>query len=214
MKLPAGMAICFRDAMDELIKELRVAIPSLFQSDEYREKIRAIDTEFEGEQEEAFETLREKAETEGASILRTPMGFALAPTHEGQVIKPEVFNMLPKEQRTAIETKIGELQKELAGVLEKMPLLEKRRRDQVQNLNAELTGTVVDASIKTVADKFADVDAIQRRLIEVREDLVDHADIFLTQNENEAASPISDQPDGPVRRAAVQQVPGQCHGCQ
>lgn len=190
MRLPAGVAVRFHDAMDELIEELRIAIPSLFQSDEYREKIRAIDTEFEEEQEDAFDKLRSKAEAEGATILRTPMGFALAPTHDGQVIKPEVFNMLPAAQRTAIESKIAELQKELAEVLERLPLLEKRRRDQVQQLNAELTGTVVEASIKGIADRFSEIDTIQKRLSEVRSDIVEHAEIFLPQKDGQSAGPF------------------------
>ena len=190
MQLPAGMAIRVRDAMDELIEELRVAIPALFQSDEYREKHRAIDTEFDEQRDEAFETLRKKAEAQNATILRTPMGFALAPTHDGQVISPEVFNLLPKDQKSAIETKIAELQKELSGVLEQLPLLEKRHRDQIQKLNAALTGTVVEASIKMFADRFSTVDTIQKRLARVRDDIVEHADIFLSQTEAEAASPF------------------------
>ena len=190
LRLPAGMAVRFRDAMDQMIEELRIAIPALFQSDEYREKHRAIDTEFEEEREEAFEELRKKAEFQNATILRTPMGFALAPTHDGQVVSPEVFNMLPKEQKSTIETKIAALQKDLTGLLEQLPLSEKRHRDQIQKLNAELTGTIVEVSIKTIAGKFTEVDAIQQRLAVVRDDIVEHAAIFLAQTEAEAASPF------------------------
>lgn len=187
MRLPAGIAVRFRDSMDELVDDLRHAIPEVFQSDEYRERRRAIDMEFEETQERAFEELNKKAKEQDVAILRTPMGFALAPVSEGQAIKPEVFNLLPKEQKEAIEEKISELQKDLTAVLEKLPLLQKQHRGKIRDLNAELTESIFDTSIKAIADRFAEIKAIHERLTEVRKDLVDHVELFLPQNEDETA---------------------------
>jgi lon-related putative ATP-dependent protease len=195
IRLPAGIAVPFRDAMAELVDDLRNAIPTQFQSDEYREKRRAIDAEFEETQERAFDDLRQKAEAQQIGILRTPMGFALAPLQDGQVVKPEVFNALPEEQRKLVEDKISVLQTDLTAMLERFPLLEKRRREQVRKLNAELTGMVVDASIKAVADQFAGIEAIQRRLIEIREDLVHNVELFLPQEDTEARIPLPQKPE-------------------
>ncbi len=189
MKLPAGMAVPFRDAMAELVDDLRNAIPTQFQSDEYREKRRAIDADFEETQERAFEDLRKKAEAQNVGILRTPMGFALAPMQNGHVIKPEVFNALPEVERKDMESKISALQSDLAAILERFPILEKRRREQIYNLNAELTGMIVDASIKSVADQFAGVDAIQKRLTDVRADLVQNVELFLQPTEGDGNRP-------------------------
>jgi len=186
LRLPAGVAVRFRDTMAELVEELRVAIPLQFQSDEYREKRRAIDTDFEESQEQSFDGLRKEAESQDVAILRTPMGFALAPVIEGQVIKPEVFNALPKEQRSAIEIRIEALQKQLAAILEQVPALEKQRRDKIRALNAEVSGTIVDATIKAAAGRFADIGVIVDRLAEIRGDLVEHVELFLPQNEAES----------------------------
>lgn len=190
MRLPAGVALRFRDAMAELVDDLRAAIPSQFQSEEYREKRRTIDAEFEDLQEQAFEGLRTKAEAENIGILRTPMGFALAPMLNGQVLKPEIFNALPKEQRSDIEGRINELQKELAAILQQIPSIEKRHRDRIRQLNAELTGVIVDATIKSVSGRFTGIPAIQDRLSAVREDLVENADLFLSSSEAEATNPL------------------------
>ncbi len=192
MRLPAGAAVKFRDAMKDMVDDLRVAIPALFQSDEYREKRRAIDAEFEESQEQAFEGLREKAEANDVAILRTPMGFGLVPTADGQIIKPEGFNALPKGQREAIEKKIADLQGDLEHVLERLPLLEKEHRDRIRHLNADLAGTVVDTSIKAVADKFARIAEIQERLAELRKDIVERAEMFLKRPDSEVGSPFPD----------------------
>ncbi len=193
MRLPPGIAVGFRDAMAELVDDLRSAIPALFQSDEYREKRRKIDAEFEEAQEQSFEDLRQKAEAQNIGIMRTPMGFALAPLRDGKVIKPEVYNVMAKKQRSVIENKISELQDELKDVLEMLPKLEKSHRDQIRSLNAELSGTVVDASIGIVTSRFKGVAAIQGRMKAVRKDMVDHTELFLEQPEAEenAAFPRS-----------------------
>jgi len=190
MRLPAGIAIRFKDAMKEMVDDLRVAVPALFQSDEYREKRSAIDAEFEDLHDQAFEGLRKKAEAQDVAILRTPMGFGLVPTSDGQVIKPEVFNALPKEQRAAIEERITDLQDDLQAVLERLPLLQKEHRDRIRHLNGDLAGSVVDASIKAVTAKFEGIAEIQQRLSEVRKDIVERAGMFLEQPDGESSSPF------------------------
>jgi len=190
MRLPAGAAIRFEDAMKEMVDDLRVAVPALFQSDEYREKRSAIDAEFEDLQDQAFEGLRKKAEAHDVAILRTPMGFGLVPTSDGQVIKPDDFNALPKEQRAAIEQRITDLQDDLQAVLERLPLLQKEHRDRIRHLNADLAGTVVDTSIKAVTGKFEGIAEIQQRLSEVRKDIVERADMFLERPDGENSSPF------------------------
>ena len=201
LRLPAGVATRFRDVMNELVDDLRVAFPAAFQSDEYRERHRSLDSEFESKHEDAFEALREKAEAQDIAILRTPMGFALAPTSGGKVIKPEIFNALPADDHTRIEQKINALQDELRDILDRMPTIEKQRRDQLRTLNAETAGSVVDASISEVARQFESIASITAHLKDVREDIVAHAELFLVRTEAELESPFPEAPQPGQREA-------------
>ena len=141
LRLPPGTAVRFKKAMGDLIDDLKTVIPSLFETDDYRNRLRAITEESGKQNEEAFEKLNEKAEKQGIAILRTPMGFALAPVRDGNVIKPEAFNALDKSERERIEGVIEELQKELEKVLRTIPAIEKARRDRIRELNAELASS-------------------------------------------------------------------------
>ena len=47
-------------------------------------------------QGEAFSALRDKAAEKDIVILRTPLGFALAPAKNGQVVPPEEFAAWPE----------------------------------------------------------------------------------------------------------------------
>lgn len=187
LRLPPGAGARFRDEMAELVNDLRNAVPAQFQSDEYRQRRRTIDEEFQQERDATFEELRRKAEEQNVAVLQTPVGFALAPMHDGQAIKPDVFNALPKEQRQEIEAKIESLQKEMTTALEQLPQLEKQRRERIQHLNSELTAAIVDSLIKAVIAKFAGIDIVENRLQEVRDDIVKNAEIFIEGSETENA---------------------------
>ena len=97
------------------LDELRNVLPARFEGEDYQARRRAIDEQFRSGNEEALEALSKKAQGQNIALLRTPTGFAMAPMHEGKVVKPEVFNALPEAMRREVETKIEALQKELGA---------------------------------------------------------------------------------------------------
>ncbi len=181
IRLPAGYARRLRDDMGDLIDDLSAALPALFESDEYQGRRRAVDQQFEEAQEKAFEDLQKRADAESISIMRTPIGFALAPTHEGKPIKPEVFKTLPKTQREHIEKTIQELQAELARVLQQLPKMEKHRREQTRALDMEFAETVVGTAVSDLVTAFDDHTDVKKYLDAVRQDLIENAFLFLPQ---------------------------------
>jgi len=196
LRLPPGTANRFRTAMQELVTDLGAAIPALFESEEYKSRRGIIDQEFEEAQEEAFSGLNEKARKKSIAIMRTPVGFAFAPMRDGQVIKPDGFEALPEAERERIQSEIKVLQEELKQILERMPALEKSRRERVRALNKEMAGGTVGTAIQEVAGSFAGMEPIQAFLEEVSKDLVANVEIFL-----EAAGAAAQGPQLPAGMA-------------
>ncbi|MBL8905917.1 MAG: AAA family ATPase [Rhizobiales bacterium] len=194
IRLPSGRAAQLRDDMNELVGDLAASVPSLFESEEYKTRRRAADEVFETAQEKAFEELQEKANAQNIAIMRTPMGFAFAPTKNGQIVKPEVFNELPEAERKEVQEKIGKLQDELKEVLEIMPLIERDRRKRVRELNAEMAKSVIEISIREVTEHFKDIPAVLDFLKAVARDLVDNVDIFLKQEQGREESMVAPAP--------------------
>ena len=91
IELPPGRAGEFRDGMHALIDDLNTALPAVFESEDYQTRRGAVDQAFQSKQAEAFSALHEKAAAQDIAILRTPMGFALAPAHDGKPIPPDEF---------------------------------------------------------------------------------------------------------------------------
>jgi predicted ATP-dependent protease len=186
--LPSGMGNRLKAAMMELIDDLSSSIPSMFESEDYRNRRKAIDDELETAQETALEALHKKAQAQNMAILRTPIGFALAPLVNGQVIKPEVFNALPVKEREKIEAVIESLQQELELTLRNVPALEKERRKKIRKLNGDLAELAVGMSIKEVVAQFGDHEQIRKYLDNVRADLIASAELFLKPTEEDEQS--------------------------
>ena len=101
IELPSGRAPGFKEAMRKLIEDLKIAAPAAFQSEDYQTRRSAIDEAFQKKQFEAFSGLREKAGEKAILLLRTPVGFALAPSENGQVVPPDEFNAWPEAETPA-----------------------------------------------------------------------------------------------------------------
>lgn len=177
--LPAGRGLELRNAMIGIIDDLRAAIPALFEGDDYQSRRRAIDDDFRELSQESFDALNKRAEAEDLAILRTPMGFAVAPIHEGGVIKPEVFTELPEAERDAIQEKIEAIQSELAKLLEETPVWQKTHRQRIRELNEEMAGATVHSALVDTNQQFAEIAGVQEFLGAVENDLVRNVALFL-----------------------------------
>ncbi|MEO8651396.1 MAG: ATP-binding protein [Hyphomicrobiaceae bacterium] len=179
LSLPTGRARALVKGMIGAIDELRNTLPAIFEGEEYQARRRSIEEEFRSGQEQAFEALNTKANTQNITILRTPTGFAMAPMHEGKIVKPDVFNTLPEAMRKQVEQRIEVLQKELETIIERMPKSDKQRRAKLSELNEEVAALAVHEALDDVAAAFSDLPGVLAYLDAVGRDLVRNVGLFL-----------------------------------
>jgi len=186
LRFPHGRARQFAKGMVAAIDELRTTLPAIFESEDFQARRRVIDESFRSGQEEAFEALNRKAQGQNITILRTPTGFAMAPMHEGKVVKPEVFNALPEAMKKQVEEKIEALQKELESILTQVPRFDKERRGKLASLSEEYAAVAARAALDDLKASCADLPEVMSHLATVEADLVRNAGLFLIQSdENE-----------------------------
>jgi lon-related putative ATP-dependent protease len=204
MRLPPGRGPVLRDAIRDLIKDLAVALPAAFDSQDYRARRTAIDEAFRKKQEEAFSALTAAATEQHVAILRTPMGFGVAPVGaDGEVLKSEAFNALPEAERKAIQETLREFERRLEEILQSVPRWEKERRDKTRTLDRESAGHAVGHSIEETRTLFDDLPQVLEYLERMRNDLLDRVALFFApqgEEENGEAPPTA---DGPLENYAV-----------
>ncbi len=184
LRLPPGKGAELRRHMAQLVEDLRAAIPALFESDEYRAKTEAIQEAFNKRREQAFKEVGDEAEKQEIVLLRTPDGFAFAPTHNNEVIPPNEYEKLPEEEKQRVEAVIAGLQERLEKILRQMPQWRKERHEQVKQLNRETTLSAVVHLVNELRAAYANLPEVLKYLDLVQQDVVENADDFRKQEES------------------------------
>lgn len=179
LSLPRGTAPRLKAALAGLVNELANDIPALFVSEDYQNRRMAIEQSFSARHDAAFSALRQAAQARNVAILRTPMGFSLAPMKEGEVLKADAIDRLPEEARGAIRAEVETTERELADFLMSLPELEREHRAAVSALNAEMATLAVNAGLEQAVAPFRDIAALDRYLEALRADMIENADLFL-----------------------------------
>ena len=201
LRLPAGRACVLRDDMEQLLQDLRAAIPAAFESDDYRSRKSAIEDKFKEQHEQALEGVQTSARDRHIALIRTPDGLGFAPMADDKVIEPEAFQALPEADRERLQKDVESLQEELQAVLGQLPALVKQSRQQVGELDREITRFATGHLIDDLHRKYGGLDDVRRYLDAVRQDVVANAGIFLPVDDGgqpaTAGTPGQARPPGP-----------------
>lgn len=190
MKLRPSSAASLKSAMQDLVDDLAIEIPALFESEDYQTQRRAIEEEFGQKHEEPIAEFADRAKAEDVALLRTPMGFMLAAIVDGKPIKPEVYEALSPEQRAEIDAKIERLQEHLASVLKHGPQLEKEHRQRVEALHAAMAERAVSLRVREVESQFSNDTNVGVYLEHVRMDMISNAELFLLSKDHPKDGPF------------------------
>jgi lon-related putative ATP-dependent protease len=190
ISLPAGRAPVLEKAVHHLIDDVKTALPSVFESEDYQKQRSAIEQAIRAKNERAFNALRDKATAKGIAILRTPAGFAMAPMKDGQVVPPADFNAWTAEQQQAVQTAIEELEKDLEETLRALPRLEREQRDAVRELDRTTARAAIAQPVEECRSQFADLPKVVEQIDAIQADILDNIALFIApQPTGEDATP-------------------------
>ena len=143
LKLPKGLGRQLQQDMQQFVDDLLIAIPSAFENDEYQTEFQTIRDNYVRREDRALEEIAAKAERNNIIMLRTPTGWNIGPQKEGKALSSEEFDKLPKDDQLAVTQVVEEIQDDLKHMLLKIPAWQKESREQVKNLDREVTEMTV-----------------------------------------------------------------------
>ena len=211
LRLPAGGAPAFKAAMARLVEDLAAAIAAAFETDEYRNRHREIESELSERQERVIGELGERARAQGIALIRTPSGFGFGPLNKAQdaVMEPDEFSKLAPEAQKRYADLIEALQKELGDLLHEMPRWRREAHDRMRSLDRDVTRAAVNSLIDELKNAYAALPEVQDYLAQVKEDTLEHAAAFRQAKEGEPPTlfgiplPRPEGAEPPFRRYAV-----------
>ena len=178
LSFPAGRGGIFRQDMSDLIDELRLSIPAMFEGDDYRSQLKAVEAETQKEVEDQWKKLEDHASSQDIGVLHTPTGYVLAPVKDGKVIDEEEFAKLPKSERKKLQNAIQVLSEELQSNIEHLPQLRKKHREQVMALNRQVTEHAVRVLLSDLRNKYRNLPAVVTYLDDVQKNIIENAEDF------------------------------------
>ena len=178
--LPGRRAPVFQRAIHDLIDDLRAALPLAFESEDYQKRRASAVQAIQEKNEHAFSELNKKATAHNIAILRTPMGFGMAPMREGKVVPPAEFNTWPESEQAAVRSAIEELEKELEHTLRAIPRREKEQREALRGLDRETAEFAIRHHFDQVKAQFTDIAGVQNHIEAMRVDLLENVQNFVS----------------------------------
>jgi hypothetical protein len=132
--LPAGRGVALKRDVAALMDDVRATIPAALDSDDHKARRRAVAEELKARHEEDIESIRTDAKAHGFALMHSPMGFALAPVKDGDVLATADFEKLPEDERARLETEMVRLQDRLREALDRLPQVERLLRERLKQL--------------------------------------------------------------------------------
>lgn len=179
LRLPPGRACELGSDMDHLVETLFSVFPSAFSSEEYQSREKEIHEYFQEQQGESIEKLESSAQEHDIALIRTPGGFAFAPTKKGEVINPEDFMRLKKEDRDKIEAEMVRLKDSLQSIMAQIPKWHRESIEKLKELNRDVAGFALKPLIAEIRLKYETLPEVIRYIEAIENDIIENFDQFL-----------------------------------
>ena len=182
LRLPAGMGRKLREDLDQLVDDLRTAIPAVFESEEYQNRVHELERVMQRRQREGLDAVRREAQEHDIVMLTTPAGFTFAPAKGDGIMEPEEFQKLSQEDRERIERTMEVLQRKLQQTIQQMPRLARELRKQVNALNEEMTLAAIGGPLEELHQQYQEQEGVIAHLEALRRFIVEHVNAFISDN--------------------------------
>lgn len=178
ISLASGRGSELRKDMQQLIEELRTAIPVAFEAKEYQEKMRQIEESLKDQIEQAFADLAEEAEAKNLRLVRTPWGFSFSPTKSGKLLTEKEYGRLSEAEKKSIDALVVEYEEKLRGLIQQQSKWQRETREKVTDINFRVAMLASGGLIEALKKKYQDAQKVIDYLDSVQQDVIDNLKIF------------------------------------
>ena len=160
VSLSAGQGRVFQADIDELITDLRMTIPKAFASSDYEQRKEQIVEDLQGDLQEGFNLLRQEAWDQSFELKQMPGRFVFTPLRKEKPLSTEDFNRLDEEEQKLYQERGRRLEKRLDELLHEGRMKEKKAKEQVLDLEKQITRDAAAPMINRLIDKYKENDKI------------------------------------------------------
>jgi len=191
IRLEPGRGVEFQKDMQELIARLKVEIPKVYESKEYKRQKNATTEELQKKQKEIFESIEREAESRGFRIKTTMGGFSLVAIGKAnEPMTEEEFNTLDQEQKDALRENGKYIQEKLDDAMRTLKKEEKAAGEKMNELERNAALSILGHLVEDIKSKYANNERLLAYLDAAQEDILANIEDFKSSSEETPAAPL------------------------
>lgn len=212
LELPAGAGCRLQHDMEELILDLEQELPTLFQSDAYRQEVKALEAEFRERQEALVGQVMEEAVAGDFRLIPSDHGLLAVPVVDGRVVPPQQIASLPEDVRERLQAGWSLMKGRVADINSGLRVARQEVRRRIGDLDEDLIQFAVASAMHELRDRYAEVPQVMNYLDAVQEDAIRRVHDFKVALDSDAGSTNVHRPD--TSRYRVNLLVGNCENAK
>jgi hypothetical protein len=173
--VPAGQGRRFAAGIEAVVTQLRRTLPYLLSSEDLARRRASVEAGYTAIRDDAFARLNASAHAQNVAVLTTPLGFAVAPMHEGKVVRSEVLARLPQAMRDDVRRKVESVEAELQTLLSEVPSEAGSHVSDLTELVSDYVRPAISNAFEGLVKEFSSVAPAMGFLTATQEDILRRA---------------------------------------
>ncbi len=192
ISLEPGRGAAFQRDMEELVASLKVEIPKIFDSKEYKQQSNVIVEGFQSRQKDLFTSLEREAGEKGFKVQPAMAGFSIVAIGEsGEPLTEEEFKSLDEEKANRIRESGKHIQEKIDDMRRVLKAQDRTTREKMRDLGREAALSVLGHLVEDIRAQYDGSNGKLSSYLEgVKEDILDNIDDFKTQAEEAEPPPV------------------------
>ena len=171
IKTLAGQGEQFSNDIENLIDNVLVTFPAVFESPSYQQKKTAIERTFNQTYNTAIDLVEKRARNYSVALFRESEAITFAPFKNNKSLDEDQFAELPQNERDAFHQHVEELEEYLSDVLLDLPQWRRTMLEKTKQLDTETVLLGITPLFTALDDKYHGIDDAYRYLSEINKNL-------------------------------------------
>ena len=191
IRMPSGEAVRFKEEIAETIELLKTVLPTVFESNEYRNTREAVNQKYIGMQADIFQQLQKEAERHGVSMNTTSPGrVTFVPVVDGKVLTADEFKAISGKEKEELMAKLNTFETIVKEALREVSQLSKSLQKELRALERKTTADTVETLLEELRETYRDVPKIGSYLDALQDDVIRSVQDFLAKSDEMEMPPF------------------------
>lgn len=191
IQLPPGYGVRLKNDIAELIKLLKTMLPSIFESNEYRNAKESISQNFVALQTEIFLRLQKEAESHNIAMnTATSSRVTFVPIVDGKILSADEFKAIKGEEKEKINAKLIEFEAIVKEALQEVTQLSKAQHKEFIALEHKTTADTVETLLKELREIYKIIPKVLHYLDDLQNDIIKNVQDFIVKPDEMEVPPF------------------------